>query len=464
MTYPDVAAPGAGGPAERLKLKVAVPLAGVPLTNVPISRELFVSLLRAFCEAGGDLGRKVGDFIADNSATLDSPAISQIFWASLFEQAYALETGGQVHEALVLLKWSAALRPAAFESWYMLCTFLKTGIKTGDAYEEFHRCARRVELSSLDACQRAAGELLQLESCFRRGEWARFNGLVQHKYDYVTFEWWKTAIPAIPLWDGSVCEGTSILIAEDGGFGDVIQYIRYAEYFKRRGMAVYLVCQAPLTSLLRHTRGIDGVFTHREPLPAATWRAQASVLFYRLENDSRHTLLSDGYIDPGPAMRPDRIIPRNPGDILIGVKSRTSDGSKDIPSHLLGLLRVDPRIRLIGLQPEPFEDDLTVEDPLRPYFTSPDGFLETALAMRQLDLIVVPDSVIAHLAGAMAKEVWIALPRFADYRWMLDRADTPFYDSARLFRQATPGRWDEVLEDMARLLRQRLESGGLNAA
>lgn len=82
----------------------------------------------------------------------------------------------------------------------------------------------------------------------------------------------------------------------------------------------------------------------------------------------------------------------------------------------------------------------------------PDLFVDTAAAMTCCDLFVTPDTSVAHLAGALGVRTWIALPHLSDWRWLQDRADSPWYPTATLFRQPEPGAWTAVFEAMAREL------------
>ena len=83
-------------------------------------------------------------------------------------------------------------------------------------------------------------------------------------------------------------------------------------------------------------------------------------------------------------------------------------------------------------------------------------FLDTAAVMSQLDLVVTPDTAVAHLAGSLGVRVWVALSAVSEWRWLIDRDDSPWYPSMRLFRQTTFGDWDSVFERMAGVLRQEL--------
>jgi ADP-heptose:LPS heptosyltransferase len=86
------------------------------------------------------------------------------------------------------------------------------------------------------------------------------------------------------------------------------------------------------------------------------------------------------------------------------------------------------------------------------------AFMDTAALMKSLDLVITSDTAIAHLAGALAIPVWVALSALADWRWMLQREDSPWYPTMRLFRQSRRGYWQEVFERMADELRQRVKA------
>jgi hypothetical protein len=91
-------------------------------------------------------------------------------------------------------------------------------------------------------------------------------------------------------------------------------------------------------------------------------------------------------------------------------------------------------------------------------------FGETAAVIENLDMVVTVDTSMGHLAGALAKPAWIMLPKAADWRWMLDRSDSPWYPTVRLFRQGYPGAWDVVLAEVATALAKELRAVPLGAA
>jgi ADP-heptose:LPS heptosyltransferase len=100
-------------------------------------------------------------------------------------------------------------------------------------------------------------------------------------------------------------------------------------------------------------------------------------------------------------------------------------------------------------------EGIVVEDLSAGLDDGPDAFIDTAAVMAHLDLVVTSDTAIAHLAGALGRPAWVALKHVPDWRWLLDREDSPWYPTLRLFRQPAPGAWDQVFERIAGELRER---------
>jgi hypothetical protein len=127
------------------------------------------------------------------------------------------------------------------------------------------------------------------------------------------------------------------------------------------------------------------------------------------------------------------------------------DQGRSIPlKEYFALARV-PGVRLISLQKEDGLDqfaqlpqDVTIETLGEDFDSGPDAFIDTAAVMSSLDLIITSDTSVAHLAGALARPTWVALKYVPDWRWMLDREDSPWYPTVRLFRQRLPGEWSSV--------------------
>jgi hypothetical protein len=135
------------------------------------------------------------------------------------------------------------------------------------------------------------------------------------------------------------------------------------------------------------------------------------------------------------------------------------DRGRSIPLAQFATLSQVPDVRLISLQRthgldqlERLPPGMTVET-LGAFDEGDDAFLDTAAIMQNLDLVVTSDTAIAHLAGALGRPVWVALKHVPDWRWMLDRSDSPWYPTMRLFRQTARGQWESVFASIADALR-----------
>jgi hypothetical protein len=141
-----------------------------------------------------------------------------------------------------------------------------------------------------------------------------------------------------------------------------------------------------------------------------------------------------------------------------GFSGRHEDKGRSVPLPLYRVLAQHPGVLLVSLQKGGGEEQIAAAgfpiETLDGLDAGPDAFVDTAAVMMNLDLIVTSDTSIAHLAGALGRPVWVALRRVPDWRWMLDRGDSPWYPSMRLFRQQDDGDWAPVFDAMVRELAQ----------
>lgn len=153
------------------------------------------------------------------------------------------------------------------------------------------------------------------------------------------------------------------------------------------------------------------------------------------------------------------------GLVWQGNTAHKGDRARSIPLSAFAPLAQVPGVRLVSLQRgfgseqiKQCKDRVPVVDWSDPADTTAEALLDTAAAMRNLDLIIAVDTSVAHLAGALAVPVWVAMPLACDWRWLLDRDDTPWYPTMRLFRQRDLADWDDVIARMAEALRERSAS------
>ncbi len=276
-----------------------------------------------------------------------------------------------------------------------------------------------------------------------------------------------------PLWRGETLPESTLLVYTEQGLGDVLQFVRFAPWAKRRVREVLLVARDSLLPLLGRCSGVDrlmpmgsfvaGFDTHVPllSLPAALGTSLASVpasVPYLFADAGRTAHWADelAAID----------------GLRVGVAwwadpKGYRGAERSIPLEAFGPLAKVPGVRLVSLQKGPgAEQAESVGPSLNLIDWGPrldlDGasFEDTAAVMRGLDLVVTCDTAIAHLAGGLGVNVWVALPKVPDWRWLLHRNDSPWYPTMRLYRQVEAGDWGAPFAAMARDLRDLANTRG----
>jgi len=269
------------------------------------------------------------------------------------------------------------------------------------------------------------------------------------------------------LWLGQYeIAGKTILLHAEQGFGDTIQFCRYVPLVAARGARVILEVQASLTVLMSSLAGTTQVVSTGSALP--DFDVQCPLLSLPLAFGTRLETIPSAvpYLRApsqsvinwdarlGPKRRP-RI-----GLAWSGMPTHSNDHNRSLPlDSLLSLLEVDATF--ISLQKDvPASDALTLNQrsEILRFGSTLTDFADTAALVSNLDLVISVDTSLAHLAGALGKPVWILLPFAPDWRWLLDRDDSPWYPTARLFRQDASRLWDSVIARVHEALR-----GGFSA-
>jgi tetratricopeptide (TPR) repeat protein len=284
------------------------------------------------------------------------------------------------------------------------------------------------------------------------------------------YEWrWKTGAFArhrrqfqTPLWLGDEpVSGKTILLHAEQGFGDTIQFIRYAPLLAGRGAKVICEVQPELQPLLSRLEHVT-VIASGEPLPAFDLHCPLLSLPLAFGTRSETIPAAIPYL-AAPAERlavwRDRLPSGRPraGFVWSGSPSHKNDSNRSIALARLAALFEDPPVRCFSLQSELRAADAEVLAGLPNLVDLGRGlrdFADTAAIISLLDVVICVDTAVAHLAGALGKPVVILLPHAADFRWMRDRDDTPWYPTAKLFRQPAFGDWDSVIARLRDELRQ----------
>jgi hypothetical protein len=370
-------------------------------------------------------------------------------------RAIALHELDRAAESLAASERALALAPGFADAWYNRGNALRDLNRHADAVESYERAI------ALDPVHASAH--WNLADCrLILGDFAR---------GWDEYEWrWK--LPARrearrdfpqPLWLGEApLAGRTILLHAELGLGDTLQFCRYATEVARRGATVVLEVQAPLVALLSRLEGVARVVARGEPLPPFDCHCPLMTLPLAFRTDLANVPARVPYLtaDPsrvsgwrerlGAAARP-RV-----GFAWSGSSGLRNDRRSMTLAQMLPLLAA--HVDWVSLQKEVAPADAAVlgaQSAVRDAAPGLSDFDETAAVVELLDLVVTVDTSVAHVAGALAKPVWILLPHNPhDWRWLLGREDSLWYPQARLFRQRTPGDWAEVVARVAAALTQ----------
>ena len=281
---------------------------------------------------------------------------------------------------------------------------------------------------------------------------------------------------SVPLWDGSPLDGRTILLYAEQGLGDTIQFVRFVPHVRERGGRIILQCQPALLGLLKDSPGVDRVEVQGQPFTGYQVHAPVLSLPGIIGTTLTTVPANVPYLHADIRLVQHWRIQLQPAEGLkIGIAwqgnpSYLEDSRRSFRlTQFEALARIDG-VRLISLQKGPGADQLDNLNGKFPVVNLSDKldeasgpFMDTAAIMKCLDLVITSDTVIAHLAGALGITVWVALPFVPDWRWMLEREDSPWYPSMRLFRQRNPGDWDEVFERVGEALANVMEAKAANA-
>ncbi len=274
------------------------------------------------------------------------------------------------------------------------------------------------------------------------------------------FEWrWRSkelrdkAIPSCPLWVGETSPaGKTIVLYAEQGIGDTIQFCRYVPLVERLGATVILAVQKAVVPLLRSLRSRCTVLPDDQPLPPCELRCP--LLSLPLATGTRvDSIPADvPYLYADPERQEvwhtrlgSRSAPRI-GLVWSGASGHANDRNRSIPLKAFTPL-LDLNCELHSLQKEYRKGDLEFLAATRivTHHTRLVDFADTAALVMEMDLVLSVDTSVVHLTGALGKPVWILLPHVSDWRWLTGRDDSPWYPTARLFRQRHRGDWPEVL-------------------
>ena len=364
-----------------------------------------------------------------------------------------LADAGRLEAAEKDLRAAIALRPHYPEAYDDLGTVLKEQGRTPEAVAAF-REAIRLKPDLANAHNNLAMALLA-EGAFEEG-WREY-------------EWrWKTLRLgqawrgfAQPQWRGEAGEGRTLLLWAEQGYGDTIQFCRYAALAKACGFRVLLEVQPPLARLLTGLEGVDQLVVQGEVLPPFDLHCPLLSLPLVLGTGLATLTRLPPYlgVDPAEVLGWAKRLGED-GRLKVGVAwtgnpNTTAHGRRSLPLEQLARLAEAPGVRLVSLQKDASEPDLPILD----LMGEAGDFADTAALIANLDLVISVDTAVAHLAGAMGKPVWL-LDRFdPDWRWLSGRGDSPWYPTMTIYRQPAPWDWGVVIEVVMKHLARREREG-----
>jgi len=376
---------------------------------------------------------------------------------------------GQFDEALAWIRSSLEIQPNSPDAWDNVGMTLARQGHWDEAMACYdHAIALRPDFGEAHR-NRALGWLAQGD--FERG-WPEAEWRLKCR-NPPGFGWPR------PRWTGEPLEGRTILLHWEQGLGDTLQFIRFARPVKERGGQVWVYCQAPLARLVKLSPGVDWVLDGSVPIPE--FQVHAPLMSVpAILGTTLATLPAAPYLfaDAATIEHWRLVLLRALGvaDLAsvfkIGIAWQGSpqnriDRWRSFPLDRLAPLADLPGVRLISLQKGPGTEQIQAlagRFPVAELDSRIDGvederdFLDTAAAMSLLDLVVTPETAVAHLAGSLGVRTWVALSSVGDWRWMVDQDVTPWYSSTRLFRQTKMGDWDGVFRRMADTLQQEISA------
>jgi tetratricopeptide repeat protein len=370
-----------------------------------------------------------------------------------FNLAGALQLSGRRDEAIGSYQNALSLRPDHADGWANLGNLYAELNRPTDAIAAFERAiALRPDFAMAHLNLGVAH--LQIGN-FERG-WPEFEWRLR-----VTQMNLARNFPQ-PQWKGENLTGKAILLHGEGGFGDTLQFVRYTELVVPRGGIILLECQPALVPLLRGWPGVSAVIARGEPLP----RFDFQIPLLSLPMIFKTELATIPAKVPYLFAPPERVEAwkrklQHDSSFKVGLVWAGSGPGLSGTLAMFAPLANIPGVRFFSLQKGSASSQTPPAGMAWSDFTGDlHDFADTAALMECLDLVISIDTSVAHLAGAINKPVWVLLvPSLSDFRWLLGRSDSPWYPSARLFRQTLTGRWDDLMQSVAGELRRLVQEG-----
>jgi len=391
-------------------------------------------------------------------------------------------------EALGILRRVIALRPGYAEAYNSLGNILACGGDSGEAFDAYEKAAALKPgyvspLNNQGKLYREQGRLQEAEATYLKGlsldpSSAEAHWGLAHVYlllgrfaeGWKEYEWrWKLKElqgrdhHTAPRWQGENITGKRIVLYAEQGLGDAIQFIRYARLVADLGAEVIVQVPLELVRLLQGVSGVAQVLPVGGSVPDCDFHAPLLSLPHVFTTRMESVPAARPYLHVPEEIR--RVwaerVKQDPPGVKIGLvwagsPSHINDRNRSCGLEVLAPLGSLHTMQFYSLRIGA-DAEVSSSSTLLPLVDHSAGFtdvLETAGLIEQLDLVITVDTMVAHLAGALGKPVWVLIPFAPDWRWMLDRGDTPWYPTMRLFRQPRPGAWESVVQSVVGALEE----------
>jgi tetratricopeptide (TPR) repeat protein len=352
---------------------------------------------------------------------------------------------GRLDDAIGAFRRAIQINSGYAEAWANLGAVL---CDSGDGESALAACRRAIELRPDLAIAHSNYALILL----RLGHYEL--GWPEHEWRFKCNPKFRPRSFSQPRWDGSPLAGQTILLHAEQGWGDTIQFVRYAPLVASRGGRVILECQPELIRLLGNLPGVDQLVPFGQPLRPFDLHCPLLSLPAAIGTTLNSIPADVPYLHANSANWRERLnVIGNRlkvGLVWAGRPTHTNDHNRSMQLSHFSRLSEIPNVAFYSLQKGPAAAQTGLE--LIDFTTELNDFADTAALVGALDLVIAVDTAVAHLAGAIGKPVWVLLPMCADWRWMTERSDSPWYPTMRLFRQTRWGDWDQVVQNVARAL------------
>ncbi len=393
-----------------------------------------------------------------------------------------LKTKGRLDEAVVCYEKAIRLNPGLPQTYYNLGNLFKAKRLFEAAKEQFQKALQldprfAEAYNNLGATLKETGAIndalvmyrkaLEINPNFPEARWNMgltflLSGKLIEGWEGYEYRWEKPDYIKYkrqflkPMWQGEKLSGKRILLHAEQGYGDTLQVIRYVPLLVSENVEVFVECPRDLKSLISRSNGISRVIARGEPLPEFDIHCPLMTLpkiFGTTLESIPQTI---------PYLSVDKDLVRawqlrlnseakkwKVGLVWAGNPEHLNDRNRSCSLEILSPLLQIKNVQFFSLQKGrgSEKDDRSSRDlglfDLTAYIRD---FSDTAALIKNLDLVVSVDTAVAHLAGAIGKRVWTLLPYNPDWRWLLERKDSPWYPTMCLYRQSTPGDWMGVIQ------------------